>query len=578
MALAARRARFLRPYRHRAVTERDDASRRVRCPGLGAKCKIRSPAHDTAPSWCYVNTTGKPKRAQAKKTPPQKLLRVRSVQARIVPRRLSGPHTESQKADQGTIHIYTGRSPSPRQPARLWRSSLWLTSNGLPSSRSSGLKSRRQNAVLVILIDIKGSFDDLPNAVIEQAFDLMGISGNLRPSYAFHQLDQKATLTNLRHFLAGRSLRVRVGQTQNSPRPAAAVLEGTPALSSALPSSIWPTVTQPVVSVHKTEDADLVLNFGWIVSGFPGARNWCYSLVVLFGCHLVFHGCPKTQPPVLRRGSSITDPSALGPADGRSLMFRLEFRSLSHTGRLRWEVIGSPQANAVQLLHRSGHPVPVFTEFPGVSMCAFRQLSPLCCTIAMSDITKCLYIALVAPENDSSTAACKAPAVRKSKMHRLPAHASWTAAEVTHLATDLLVKLTGIAVAIYYDSKADAAVFLHWLPAHVGALEKEKAYGLAESVHHTNASQHCYYGRELHTTSPASSPPGMPSRQAGGPRSHRATGLSLGLLSARQEDLCPRNHQDPTLQSLIEFLDSTPRGLRLHCKAALPDLLLPTYF
>ncbi|XP_054933470.2 uncharacterized protein [Dermacentor andersoni] len=64
------------------------------------------------------------------------------------------------------------------------------------------------DAMLLVLIDIKGAFDGLPHPVVQQALDLLGINGNLRRFIS--------------SFLEERTLRVRVGQSRSSPRPVAA--------------------------------------------------------------------------------------------------------------------------------------------------------------------------------------------------------------------------------------------------------------------------------------------------------------------------------------------------------------------
>ncbi|KAH7974775.1 hypothetical protein HPB49_019271 [Dermacentor silvarum] len=61
---------------------------------------------------------------------------------------------------------------------------------------------------MLLLIDVKGAFDGLPHAVVQQALDLLGIGGNLRRF--------------LSSFLNDRTLRVRVGHARSTPRPVAA--------------------------------------------------------------------------------------------------------------------------------------------------------------------------------------------------------------------------------------------------------------------------------------------------------------------------------------------------------------------
>ncbi|KAH7971238.1 hypothetical protein HPB49_020683 [Dermacentor silvarum] len=72
----------------------------------------------------------------------------------------------------------------------------------LEAARASG------DLAMLLLIDVKGAFDGLPHAVVEQALDLLGIGGNLRRF--------------LSSFLNDRSLRVRVGHARSTPRPVAA--------------------------------------------------------------------------------------------------------------------------------------------------------------------------------------------------------------------------------------------------------------------------------------------------------------------------------------------------------------------
>ncbi|KAH7980194.1 hypothetical protein HPB49_013730 [Dermacentor silvarum] len=102
------------------------------------------------------------------------------------------------------------------------RALLWHGSNGWPapagSSRTSRQASGAEDVVstledarasgdlaMLLLIDVKGAFDGLPHAVVQQALDLLGIGGNLRRF--------------LSSFLNDRTLRVRVGHARSTPRP-----------------------------------------------------------------------------------------------------------------------------------------------------------------------------------------------------------------------------------------------------------------------------------------------------------------------------------------------------------------------
>ncbi|KAH7964650.1 hypothetical protein HPB49_000045 [Dermacentor silvarum] len=66
----------------------------------------------------------------------------------------------------------------------------------------------RGEVVLLVLIDIQGAFDGLPHPVVQQALDLLGISGNLRRFIS--------------SFLKERILRVHEGRSKSSPRALAA--------------------------------------------------------------------------------------------------------------------------------------------------------------------------------------------------------------------------------------------------------------------------------------------------------------------------------------------------------------------
>ncbi|XP_037501849.1 uncharacterized protein LOC119375889 [Rhipicephalus sanguineus] len=72
----------------------------------------------------------------------------------------------------------------------------------LEEARSKG------EVALLVLLDVQSAFDGLPHMVIESALDALGITGFLR---AF-----------IRAFLAGRTLRVRVGRAVSDPRPVTA--------------------------------------------------------------------------------------------------------------------------------------------------------------------------------------------------------------------------------------------------------------------------------------------------------------------------------------------------------------------
>ncbi|KAH7959852.1 hypothetical protein HPB49_014330 [Dermacentor silvarum] len=67
----------------------------------------------------------------------------------------------------------------------------------LEDARASG------DLAMLLLIDVKGAFDGLPHAVVQQALDLLGIGGNLRRF--------------LSSFLNDRTLRVRVGHARSTP-------------------------------------------------------------------------------------------------------------------------------------------------------------------------------------------------------------------------------------------------------------------------------------------------------------------------------------------------------------------------
>ncbi|KAH7949833.1 hypothetical protein HPB49_015698 [Dermacentor silvarum] len=72
----------------------------------------------------------------------------------------------------------------------------------LEDARASG------DLAMLLRIDVKGAFDGLPHAVVQQALDLLGIGGNLRRF--------------LSSFLNDRTLSVRVGHARSTPRPVAA--------------------------------------------------------------------------------------------------------------------------------------------------------------------------------------------------------------------------------------------------------------------------------------------------------------------------------------------------------------------
>nr|XP_050030522.1 uncharacterized protein LOC126526708 [Dermacentor andersoni] len=60
------------------------------------------------------------------------------------------------------------------------------------------------DVALLVLLDVQSAFDSLPNEVIEGSLDILGITGSLRRFVSA--------------FLAGRTLRVRVGQALSTPR------------------------------------------------------------------------------------------------------------------------------------------------------------------------------------------------------------------------------------------------------------------------------------------------------------------------------------------------------------------------
>ncbi|XP_072141274.1 uncharacterized protein [Dermacentor andersoni] len=87
---------------------------------------------------------------------------------------------------------------------------LWSDWTGWPVPMAFWPRSRAKacgDTLLLVLVDIKGTFDGLPHPVVQQALDLLGINGNLRRFIS--------------SFLQERTFRVRVGQSRSSPRPVA---------------------------------------------------------------------------------------------------------------------------------------------------------------------------------------------------------------------------------------------------------------------------------------------------------------------------------------------------------------------
>ncbi|KAH7984806.1 hypothetical protein HPB49_025719 [Dermacentor silvarum] len=87
----------------------------------------------------------------------------------------------------------------------------------LEDARASG------DLAMLLLIDVKGAFDGLPHAVVQQALDLLGIGGNLRRF--------------LSSFLNDRTLRVRVGHARSTPLASSHRLDYG---DVSLPTDSWP--------------------------------------------------------------------------------------------------------------------------------------------------------------------------------------------------------------------------------------------------------------------------------------------------------------------------------------------------
>ncbi|KAH7949610.1 hypothetical protein HPB49_012728 [Dermacentor silvarum] len=91
----------------------------------------------------------------------------------------------------GGPRLRVPRGPADRLPAPKTSSPPWRT------------PGPAETLAMLLLIDVKGAFDGLPHAVVQQALDLLGIGGNLRRF--------------LSSFLNDRTLRVRVGHARSTP-------------------------------------------------------------------------------------------------------------------------------------------------------------------------------------------------------------------------------------------------------------------------------------------------------------------------------------------------------------------------
>ncbi|KAH7974368.1 hypothetical protein HPB49_014533 [Dermacentor silvarum] len=108
----------------------------------------------------------------------------------------SAPHASTKDPTEvPDSEMDEGDNPPPLKPKAQARNVV----STLEDARASG------DLAMLLLIDVKGAFDGLPHAVVQQALDLLGIGGNLRRF--------------LSSFLNDRTLRVRVGHARSTPRP-----------------------------------------------------------------------------------------------------------------------------------------------------------------------------------------------------------------------------------------------------------------------------------------------------------------------------------------------------------------------